>query len=381
MTLRHLLFVLLAACGAPSTPGETAATLPVSPPPTSEKVDALKTAPANLLFEWHRVETAFNGALRGVAAGDGWAIAVGDEGAVFCGEFPYRTWTRVSSGTLERLHAIVCDTGVSTQNVCIAVGDRGTILRSDGKGAKWVSEPSVTTENLYGVELAMAHERPFFYAVGANGTIVRRDPKTRAWSAMKSPTHEALRSVSSVEASHHPTEDTMHAVGDHGTAVMLSESGEWQLQTTRTREDLLATDVTLFEDAQVGGPPNVYELQAVGTHGAMLHTPTGHDEWTAERLDTSVTLNAIDTFWWRPDASPAWPLGKPQRVIVAVGARGTVLARNEPGREWVRLTDIPTSADLLATVDLRTIHVVVGAAGTVLVVLVTNDDKRRWSSP
>lgn len=94
-------------------------------------------------------------------------------------------WRVIPSGTTKHLNAIIGGNGSPRY---VAVGDDGTILKSDNYGETWINVSGVTNENLYGVWLNYAS-----VICGANGTILRSYTQSNdKWYKQISPTTEDL---------------------------------------------------------------------------------------------------------------------------------------------------------------------------------------------
>ncbi len=74
----------------------------------------------------------------------------------------------------------------------IAVGERGTILRSADAGADWLLV-NTGSQNLRGV--ALAADTPIAVAVGDGGIILRSANGGESWTAVASTTHEDFRAI------------------------------------------------------------------------------------------------------------------------------------------------------------------------------------------
>lgn len=90
------------------------------------------------------------------------------------------TWTPAASppeGSLPPLRGVSVLRGARADGLAWAVGDRGTILRSDDGGRTWSRETSPTSADLLGVSCPATSNPPLVcLAVGAGGTILARRP-------------------------------------------------------------------------------------------------------------------------------------------------------------------------------------------------------------
>jgi photosystem II stability/assembly factor-like uncharacterized protein len=95
-------------------------------------------------------------------------VAVGESGTVARTDNGGGSWSKPSSGTTVDLNGVSCPTSSN----CYAVGDSGTLLISTDGGTTWNPETSPTSQNLEDIECFA--DSTSCYAVGANGTILRR---------------------------------------------------------------------------------------------------------------------------------------------------------------------------------------------------------------
>jgi photosystem II stability/assembly factor-like uncharacterized protein len=82
-------------------------------------------------------------------------------------------------------------------STAIAVGDVGTILRTDDGGVTWTRQSSGTTGPLVAVSFP---DQNTGAAVGAGGTILRTDDAGATWSPQSSGTTQPLAAVSFIDA-------------------------------------------------------------------------------------------------------------------------------------------------------------------------------------
>jgi len=113
----------------------------------------------------------------------------------------------------------------------VAVGNVGTILRSDDGGGTWTLQSSGTTQSLYGVSFVNANTGT---VVGDSGTILRTEDGGATWTAQSSGTTQSLYGVSFVNA------NTGTVVGGFGTILRTEDGGAtWTLQSSGTLHFLL----------------------------------------------------------------------------------------------------------------------------------------------
>jgi hypothetical protein len=110
-------------------------------------------------------------------------VAVGDRGTLLRSTDGGRTWRRQTSGTTNDLDGVAC----LSPSTCVAVGDimqgtpiRGMMLRTTNGGRTWRSQTSGTTDFLYGV----ACPSPSTCVAVGNSSIVRSTDGGRTWRSV-----------------------------------------------------------------------------------------------------------------------------------------------------------------------------------------------------
>lgn len=167
--------------------------------------------------------------------------------------------------------------GTGPDNIFM-VGDRGTLLRFDGRGWRQMWVP--TYENLTGVWGVDANN---VYAVGSNGTILRFDGES--WSEMTSGTTEQLFGIWGTAL------NNVYACGTNGTLLHYDGNG-WSSVTSGTNQELKAI---WGSDAN-----NVY---VCGGNGTMLRY--NGSSWAPLNTGTSALLNGI----WGTAPDNVWAVG------------------------------------------------------------------------
>ena len=184
------------------------------------------------------------------------------------------------------------------ENLIIAVGGNGTILKYDG--ANWQTEVSPTTEELNDVFVLDATQA---WAVGDNGTILKL--AGGVWSKENSGVTTHLRGAAATAP------NNVWAVGDNGT--MLRFTGViWQNenpQGTITAEHL--NDVTAI-------PDNIW---MIGNKGTIVRFKTGEGYSKEFEGGTPENLKAIHALATAP-------------VLYAVGNNGMVLFNDQQPNGW-----------------------------------------------
>ena len=113
----------------------------------------------------------------------------------------FSQWNLLNSGTSNYLHDVYC----FTDNVVIAVGEGGTIIKTTNGGLTWVGKNTQTTQRLFKVDFATL---TVGYAVGENGTIIKTIDGGENWTNIISGTTNTLRTISCLD------ENTFFVGGD-----------------------------------------------------------------------------------------------------------------------------------------------------------------------
>lgn len=180
----------------------------------------------------------------GASLSFGGFIAVGDAGTVVTSTSG-TSWTLASAGTAANLHAVTLGS-----NAFVAVGANGTIVTSTD-GVTWTPAVSGTTADLRGVAYTTTSTlvgdtilvQNVYVAVGANGTVLRSsDAATWTPLAPLSP-HDLTAVVYGGQ---------FVAVGKSGVIFTSTDGTSWTARTSGTTADLLAVTRTLTGYTAVG---------------------------------------------------------------------------------------------------------------------------------
>ncbi|HQR40598.1 MAG TPA: YCF48-related protein [Blastocatellia bacterium] len=117
------------------------------------------------------------------------------------------TWRPVATGTTKALMGLA----VAADGTAVAVGEDGTILRTDD-GVAWVTVASPTEDSLNSVATDGAG---VFRAVGSSGTCVTSRDAGRTWTLDEPASRNTLAAISAIDADH------AVAVGRHGFTQLL----------------------------------------------------------------------------------------------------------------------------------------------------------------
>ena len=169
----------------------------------------------------------------------------------------------------------------------VAVGDVGTIVRSDDAGQSWILQNSSTTFNLNDVWFTTGETG---FAVGSGGTVMRTRNGGTSWSRLLNvPASENLRGLWFSDSANG------WVVGVSGTILRTADGGAtW----TRRNPTALQLNSVSFSGTLDGW--------AVGEGGVILGTHDGGDSWYV--VQPSVTVLSLRGVW-RRSATRAWAGG------------------------------------------------------------------------
>lgn len=217
--------------------------------------------------------------LFGLSHGLSKMVAVGDSAVIIRLDAPTGiVWTRVAAEkvpTRKRLVSVSCGPSYTA-----AVGDSGTIVWSLTSSMDlWTLAGSVpTTENLRGVDDIPGSPSRFF-AVGENGTLLRSDGLGSQWTAIETTTTADLNAVTFFGF-------FGVAVGDGGTILYTNGGSQWQAVDSGTDRDLYAVSYT-GSGAGGGfvavGEQNTILWSAFGNQWQSVAVPARRTSWGSVR--------------------------------------------------------------------------------------------------
>lgn len=147
--------------------------------------------------------------------------AVGDNGTIIYSPVIPSNWQLRNSGTLRNLKSVALSGNFATR--VVAVGEKGTILRTTNAGITWQNVSIAdTTVNFYSVSRKNPfHTVDFFIIAGSGGRIYKSTDFGASWIQKASGTTNTLRDIYMLN------NDSGIVVGDNGTIRVTTNGGEF----------------------------------------------------------------------------------------------------------------------------------------------------------
>ena len=257
--------------------------------------------------------------------------AVGDCGTIIKTNNGSANWTTLSSGTNNCLFSVY----FTDANTGYAVGDYGTIIKTINGGITWTVLSSGTTASFYSACFTDANTG---YIVGVEGTIFKTSNGGITWTALSSGTSNCLYSVYFTDA------NTGYAVGDYGTILKTINGGEsWTILSSGTSAYLTSV---YFTDANTG--------YAVGGYGIILKTVDAGTTWTTLSSGINNDLRSV----YFTDANTGYAVG-------VYGNYGTIIKTINGGITWTVLSGGTTASFYSACFTDANTGYIVGVSGTI----------------
>lgn len=251
-------------------------------------------------------------------AREGWAV--GDLGRIFHTVDGGQNWRFYSAGTKRPFVAVSC-----VGDKLWVAGQGGQIAFSPDGGLNWHTQPSGTTRNLLDIEFANPQRG---IAVGDFGTLLRTEDGGSTWSKISLPENVELPpDIAEVVqpgdvilyAIAFADQDHVWIVGEFGVILFSHDGGvTWQQQKSGVETTLFG--VTALDSQRAW---------AVGMEGVLLATEDGGATWVKQPapMPKGFVLPLYDVavrglFGW------------------AVGNSGLLLYSQDAGKTW-KLYDIP----------------------------------------
>jgi photosystem II stability/assembly factor-like uncharacterized protein len=211
-------------------------------------------------------------------------------------------WSQVSA-TVQP--AMLLLDGVVVGPAIVAVGERGTILRSGDSGRTWLATPSSTHATLTGV--SFAPDGRHGWAVGHDALILHTTDGGLTWARQwqGESLAESFLDVLALDAQH------VIAVGAFGLCVITTDGG-----ATWTPRRLLDEDYHL--NRLTRGPDGT--LYLAGEHGTLLRSMDAGDTWDGIHSPYDGSFYGI--------------LPLDATTLLAYGLRGRIYRSTDKGDDW-----------------------------------------------
>lgn len=244
----------------------------------------------------------------------------------------------LSKGTKRNLNSLA----LVTDSFAIAVGDSGTIIRTNDNAATWETVEFGEAVTLNDI---LTFENGNGFIVGNNSTIIKSNNFFDTFELLTLSQKFNLISVEFIDGY------TGFIVGGSGLILRSTDSGEtWSSLRPNTEE-------TLFDIHFLNGSVGF----AVGWNGTILKTDDAGLTWVKQSVGTNKYLRAID-FW-------------EDRIGLICGGAGTILRTSNTGDNW-EVTEI---GGLVGFNDVKFLNentaLVIGNKGTIMV---SKDGGESW---
>jgi photosystem II stability/assembly factor-like uncharacterized protein len=274
------------------------------------------------VVEWEALDSGTTAALRSVWVGEGTAFVVGDAGTILRSDDRGASWQTVESATTDDLHAVW---GVDGD--VFAVGDAGRIVRS------------LAGEAFAAVDAGAAYDlRALWagggvvYAGGESSALLRSVDDGSTWEQLGTPAISVIEGIWSVDGSLFVVAEaslmTSTNLGDDFTYQILSVHAHTDVWAATAEDFFITNDGSVVTSWEVDHwlktiltptralhaiwGSGLDDMLIVGQGGLILRSVDAGDDWALEESGTSETLH--DVFG---DAG----------LVLAVGNGGTILER------------------------------------------------------
>lgn len=228
----------------------------------------------------------------------------------------------------------------------VAVGERGTILRSADSGKTWENAPSATNAALTGITFAADNRTG--WAVGHDALILATSDGGRTWRKQWQGENltDSFLDVLAFDANH------VIAVGAFGLCMGTNDGGRtWQ------RRQILDADSHL--NRLTRGSSGTFYL--AGEHGTLLRS-----------IDRGVTWRAIKSPY---DGSFYGILPLEIRTLLAHGLRGRIYRSTDNGDRW---QEVPNEQRVLIAAAVKLNRGTIVAAGQARALFVSSDEGKTF---
>lgn len=193
-----------------------------------------------------------------------------------------------------------------------AVGNHGSILKTEDQGGSWMLMDSATTANLNGIAFTSQGKG---YVVGDNGEILTTNTSGQ-WESMESGTHYHLNSVA------FSTEDNGYAVGYKGL-ILRKQEDHWEEVNSPTLFTLYCIDFASITTAI-----------AAGDSGTILRTSDGGTSWNKVSVPFNTAFNDV----YFPS----------ENIGFLTGQQGLILKTTDGGVSWADISYPQLDGNLLS---------------------------------
>lgn len=315
------------------------------------------------------------------------AIAVGDHGSIYRTENGGQSWQKAESSTSRSLYSV----SMADAAVGWAAGQYGTIIRTVDGGRTWAIQPSLEgkeTLHLFGVHAVDADTA---WVVGVWGTRILTQDGGMTWSDHSVPVtldhplfawlatedQEKVRkggvvyedvALNDVYCRPRPSEKCW-IVGEFGTIFRSEDLGRSWIRGSIDRSQMDNTDTGVA----VAGDPYLFTVRFSGERDGLSAGLGG------------VVLRSLDggRHWSYAATDPRrsfFSIARAAGRFVAVGEKGLVRSSTDGGKTWTApaVGDIPAVFSFLRDLDfdaLGKVGYIVGRGG---MILRSDDAGRRW---
>ncbi len=309
--------------------------------------------------------------------------AVGDLGTILRTNDGGASWTLLKSLTTVACRSV----WFTDENNGVVVGDAGTVLGTSDGGASWSIRQIDTSINFNGVSFADAKNGTI---IGESGALYRTKDGGNTWAPQIGVPLVSLYGIFYSDASH----GTL--VGASGSIFRTVNGGStWTRQNSGLENTLTRLLSVSFVDANNGA--------IAGDVGTVLHTTDGGATWTAQSSGTPFTLNAVcftdmnvgtvvgdvGQIFHTTNGGASWSLQAygltswfsavrftNPNIGIVLGNNGSIFQSTDGGTTWTSKSKTLVPLCGVGFADTSR-GIVVGYYGTILT---TNDGGRNWSS-
>lgn len=252
------------------------------------------------------------------SASEAWAV--GDLGFVFHTTDGGRTWQVHKAGTKRPFLAISC-----VRDRLWVAGQGGQIAYSPDGGMTWIQQNSGTTRNLLDIAFVDADRG---IAIGDFGTVLRTDNGGSTWEKIELPDNiELPPDIAEVVqpgdvilySLSFATRDAVWLAGEFGVILHSADGGvTWQQQRSGVETTLFGISV---RENQRGW--------AVGLEGVLLSTQDGGESWKKESIEMPKGF-----------VLPLYDVAVQGLFGWAIGNSGLILHSQDGGQTW-KLVEVP----------------------------------------